>query len=237
MRRVTIYILLVAALLMAVPCFAQPRLRTAEMQFGIHGGVIASMMYFTPKVEAANQLLNTVLLGGNGGFVFRYTKHKYFGLQVELNYLQRGWREKISASDMTDGGRYTRQLHYLEIPFLMHLYFGKRHWRGFFNLGPEIGYCIADTWTGTQHPVNNEQYKPIDHPFDWGITGGLGFYYRKPRIGVFQLEARFMFSLGDTFANRSKDYFSQSHAMNLSLNLGYLWEFQPKPKTKTKNTL
>ncbi len=211
---------------------AQPRLRHAEMYVGVHGGVEATMNYWLPKVEGTDQLLNTVLLGGNGGIRFRYIKHKYFGWQVELNYLQRGWREKVSATALNEGGTYTRRLHYLELPFLMHLYFGKRRWRGFFNLGPEIGYCIKESHSGVQHPSQTEQYKSLDHPFDWGVAGGAGFYYRNKKAGTFELEARFMFSMGDMFDNSKRAYFDQSHSMVLSLNLAYMWEFTSKDKVR-----
>jgi hypothetical protein len=119
----------------------------------------------------------------------------------------------------------------------MHLYFGKERFRAFVNLGPQVGYCIRDKQhlhsTSLQIPdmlaaLSAHQYIPIEKPFDWGLAGGLGCYYRTRKIGLFQLEARFNFSLGTAYNNRKVDYFSQSNAMNLSLNLAYLWEIKIK---------
>ena len=207
---------------------AQPRLRQPEMYIGVHGGVLASMMMWLPEVEGTSRIEQTVMLSGNGGFVFRYAHHKYCGLQVELNYMQRGWREKVPATETQQGGYYKRCLNYLELPFLMHIYFGKNAGRGFVNLGPQIGYCFKESWSGVKNTQeeNPAQYKKLDRPFDWGIAGGIGGYYRSEKAGVFQIEARFNYSLGDSFANGKADYFDMSHAMNLSLNLAYLWQIK-----------
>ena len=70
---------------MAVAVKAQPRLRTPEYYLGVHGGVSASTVMFTPTVPNMLPIYNACVLGGNGGLVFRYAGHKYCSLQVELN--------------------------------------------------------------------------------------------------------------------------------------------------------
>ena len=121
---------LLAILLLLPSLFvaAQPRLTTPEIYFGVHGGAMASMVNFSPSVT---QRALTPYMGATAGLVFRYARHKYCGLQVELNWMQKGWREQE-----TD---YQRRLDYIELPFLAHINFGKQ-WRGFFNIGPQIGY-------------------------------------------------------------------------------------------------
>lgn len=222
MRRSYIVLLL---LLVSLVSMAQPRLRTPEIYVGAHAGVMASTMLFRPNVAKIDIMQSPLTM--NGGLVFRYAAHKVCAIQVEANYMQRGWREQIAlgAGSTMD---YTRQLDYIEIPLLMHLYFGKQRFRGFINLGPQIGYCIRDIATQLPSTITSPQYQPIEKPFDWGLAGGLGCYYRTKKIGLFQLEARFNFSMGTTYNDRKVDYFSQSNAMNLSLNLAYLWEIKIK---------
>jgi hypothetical protein len=142
--------------------------------------------------------------------------------------MQRGWKETIKAATPQSSINYLRRLHYIEIPLLMHLYFGKNHTRGFINLGPQIGYCFLDEATGNINPDDTHQYNTIQNKFDWGLAGGIGIYYRTNNIGLFQLEARFNYSFGSIFNNRKIDYFEFSNPMNLSLNLAYLWEFKNK---------
>lgn len=211
-------------LILSIAVSAQPRLRTPEMYVGAHAGAMASTMLFKPNIANIDIMQSPLTI--NGGLVFRYAGHKVCAIQTELNYMQRGWRETITLGQTTMD--YTRQLDYIEIPLLMHLYFGKERFRGFFNLGPQIGYCIRDVATSLPEGVTAPHYLPIDKPFDWGLAGGLGCYYRTRHIGLFQLEARFNFSMGTTYNNRKVDYFSQSNAMNLSLNFAYLWEIKIK---------
>ena len=221
LRHIFITILL---LILSIAVNAQPRLRTPEMYVGAHAGAMASTMLFKPNIANIDIMQSPLTI--NGGLVFRYAGHKVCAIQTELNYMQRGWSETITLGQTTMD--YTRQLDYIEIPLLMHLYFGKERFRGFFNLGPQIGYCIRDVATPLPEGVTAPHYLPIDKPFDWGLAGGLGCYYRTRHIGLFQLEARFNFSMGTIYNNRKVDYFSQSNAMNLSLNFAYLWEIKIK---------
>ena len=93
---------------------AQPRLLAPEFYVGVHGGVTASTVLFTPAVTGMTPITNACVLGGNGGVVFRYAGHKYCGFQMELNYEHRGWTESGTAHN----------LHYIELPVLMNLNFG-----------------------------------------------------------------------------------------------------------------
>ncbi len=223
---------IVLLLCIAACTFAQPRLRKPEMYVGVHGGITASTVTFSPEVENMSPITQACILSGNGGFVFRYSEQKCCAVQVELNYLQRGWAESGTETG-SDGQEnkvsYSRRLHYLEIPFLMHIYFGSKTWRGFINVGPQIGYCLSDNGgKGDKSTVSVHQYMSIDNRFDWGITGGLGFYCRTQNAGLYQFEARYNYSFGTLFSNKTTDYFSKSNPMELSLNIAWLWEIKKK---------
>lgn len=222
LRHISLIFLLLA---ISMTVAAQPRLRTPEIYVGAHAGAMVSTMLFKPNITKMDIMQSPLTV--NGGLVFRYAGHKVCAIQTEINYMQRGWHETIALNDNTTMG-YTRQLDYIEIPLLMHLYFGKERFRAFLNLGPQIGYCIRDIATPLPDNITAPHYQPIELPFDWGLAGGLGCYYRTRHIGLFQLEARFNFSMGTIYNNRKVDYFSQSNAMNLSLNFAYLWEIKIK---------
>ncbi len=193
--------------------FAQPRLQQEEMYVGVHAGAIASMAIFSPDVA---QEITKPYLGANGGFIFRYSGHKVCGLQVELNYMQRGWRESTTGV--------VRGIDYLELPFLTHLAFGNK-FRGFINLGPQIGYALRETTTNLIGTPTLPQHLPIDNRFDWGIAGGLGMLYLS-KAGVWQLEARFNYSFDGYYSNSKFAYFSKSIPMSLSLNFAWLWQIK-----------
>lgn len=212
-------------MLWATAAWGQPHLRVPEMYFGVHGGVSASTVQFTPTVPNMSPLTDAVVLGGNAGLVFRWSGQKCCAVQVEVNYLQRGWREANEVE------AYVRRLHYIEVPFLMHIYFGSKTFRGFVNLGPQIGYCVHDEGgQGNWQTKEIYQYNPVERPFDWGIAGGLGLYYRSRNAGLYQLEVRYNYSLGTLFDPSLTAHFRNSNPMELSLNLAWLWEFKPKQK-------
>jgi hypothetical protein len=186
---------------------------------------MGSTMMFSPTVKGM-EIMDSPLTG-NGGLVFRYAGNKVCAVQVELNYMQRGWKEKWMDNQGAEA-EYQRQLDYIELPLLMHLYFGKRCVRAFVNLGPQIGYCIRDISSGIPNPQYSHQYAKIDNPFDWGLTGGLGLYCRTRKIGLFQIEARMNYSLGSAFKTNLTDYFTAANHMNVSINFAYLWEVKIK---------
>ena len=218
--RIARIILLGGLLALSTLIMAQPRLRHPEIYVGGHAGVMASTVLFNPRFDGMDILKSP--LSVNGGLVFRYAGHKVCAVQAEINYMQRGWREVGTGVD------YCRQLDYIEVPLLMHLYFGKKHFRGFLNLGPQIGYCFRDASYGTPNPLYAHQYEKIEKPFDWGVAGGLGVYYRTNKIGLFQLEARMNYSFGGVFGTSKIDYFTSASPINLSVNFAYLWEIKIK---------
>ena len=222
------YILI--ALLCALGASAQPRYREPEFYLGFHGGVSASTVMFTPTVANMSPITNACVLGGNGGLVFRYAGHKYCHFQMELNYVHRGWAEKSSNA------YYARSLHYIELPILMHLNFGSKKCRWFFNLGPQIGYCVKDESAGDYvNGAGSVEYQPIDHKFDWGLAAGTGVYFITRKAGIYHLEARFDFSFGGIYGTQPIDHFSMANPMDLSINLGWLMPVHAKRKVKIEN--
>ena len=211
---------------------AQPRLRTPKYWIGVHGGVSASSVDFGPRVEGTSNIIKACVLGGNGGFVFRYAGHKYCALQMELNYVHRGWAEKIDTI-----GRYSRSLHYIDIPVLMHLNFGSDVCRWFLNAGPQIGYCIKDDGNhGTLvNGTGQAEYEPLKKRFDWGVLVGTGFYVITKKAGIYQLDIRFDYSFGGIYGTNVTDHFSKASPMDLSVNLGWLFPVQRKQKKIENN--
>jgi hypothetical protein len=215
------------AVMVTLGLSAQPRLKAPEYYVGFHGGVSASTVMFTPKVSQMTPITKACILGGTGGFVFRYAGHKYCAFQMELNYVHRGWAEKNSA-----GERYVRNLHYINLPILMHLNFGSRTCRWIFNLGPQIGYCIKDEGNKgvLVNGLGQTEYQAVDHPFYWGLLAGTGISFPTIRAGVYQIEARFDYSFGGVFGTSLTDHFSMASPMNLSVNFTWLWPIRKKTK-------
>lgn len=206
---------------------AQPRLQTPEFYVGFHGGVSVGTVLFSPKVSYMTPITNACVLGGNGGLVFRYAGHKYCAFQMELNYLHRGW-----AEGNAEVGRFSRSLHYLELPISMHLNFGSATCRWFLNFGPQIGYCVWDEGNAGSL-VNGDgqtEYQALDHRFDWGLAVGTGLSFYTPHAGIYQFEFRYDFSFGGVFGTNLTDHYTMASPMDLSLNFAWLWPIKKQHK-------
>ncbi len=229
--------LYIVCLLIAVWGFNVPPLR-AQLQdqrhnfaVGVNGGVNISSVSFDPKFKQSNAIFPEI------GVTARFVSEKYFkmicGIQAELNFSQRGWKEKIEDES---GDTYQRAMSYLELPLLAHLAFGKDKGNGVrfvLNLGPQVSFLIAEkekmsaSWHPEQRPngVNVQYGKMADRKFDYGIVGGGGLEVRTG-IGHFIVEARYYFGLSDFYNSTKKDYFSRSAHSCIGAKLTYLFDLK-----------
>jgi len=189
---------------------AQVRLDKPEMYIGASLGVTESMVMFNPTINQG------FLMGYNGGIVFRYIAEKNVGMQAELNFSQRGWKET--------SGLYSRQLNYVELPFMTHIYIGKKN-RVFFNIGPKISYLISEKVLVNSSAVSSDlqHFTPIQHPFDYGLCTGLGLLFNI-NGRILQLDTRANYSLSNVFDDQKKDFYANSNNFNLSVNLAWLFQ-------------
>lgn len=208
---------------------AQDR-QEANIAVGCQAGVTMSRLNFKPSVPQAMQH------GFMAGGAFRYTEEKNFGLIVELNVEQRGWKEKFEGYDY----QYNRRLTYLQVPMLTHVYFGSAKLHGFFNAGPEIGYMIGETAHAnfdynhfsaidgfpSENRYTDQFCMKIKNRFDYGISFGAGVEWFKDTKHSLRLEGRLYYGLGDVFGNHKKDVFSASNSMAASVSIGYFYRLK-----------
>ena len=200
-----------------------------NLAIGFNAGATFNNVNFSPNIKQGTHQ------GLVGGFTARYISEKYFamicGLQVECNFSQRGWKEKIEDGT---GNTYQRTLNYVEIPFLAHLAFGADHRGGrfFVNAGPQFAFFLNDkeergggVWNPNYRP-NNVVYqygKAVENKLDYGITGGLGVELLTG-IGHFLVEGRYYDGLSDIYRNSKKDDFSRSGLSTIYGKITYLFD-------------
>ena len=80
--------------------------------------------------------------------------------------------------------------------------------------------------SGTKQATSTYQYRAIDHPFDWGVAGGVGFYGMHRKAGVFQLEVRVHYSFGSLYNNSRAEHFAASNMLTVSVNFAYMWQIK-----------
>ena len=201
-----------------------------QISVGGKAGATLSRVNFNPTVQ------QTMLPGMTAGVMFRYIEEKNFGLVAELNLTQRGWKEKLDESDYNYSHRFT----YLELPVMTHIYFGNRHVKGFFNLGPELNVMLGDGIKSnfayeeaegmeyfTQNTRHIEQLSmKMKNRFDYGICGGAGMEVNLNAKHSLLLEGRFYYGLTDVFPNHKTDIFSSSNSMTITVTLGYFYRLK-----------
>ncbi|MDR0865031.1 MAG: PorT family protein [Candidatus Symbiothrix sp.] len=202
-----------------------------EWAFGANAGATLSKISFNPGVP------QDFLIQQEGGLTLRYISEKNFGIQLELNYSLRGWKEQVDT--VVHPNQYSRSLAYLELPLMTHIYFdmGKRA-RMVFNLGPQIGYNLSEKvlqriivsppgevpgYYGKT--AEQESGYKVQNKFDYGLAGGMGIEVRTG-IGSFILEGRYYFGLSDVFNNEKKDYFQASSNQVIGIKLSYLFQIK-----------
>lgn len=197
------------------------------LSVGAKAGASLSRVGFTPTVQ------QKMLPGMTAGVMVRYIEEKNFGIIAELNLAQRGWKEQFDESDYNYSHRFT----YLELPIMTHIFFGGRHVKGFFNLGPELNVMLGDgiqsnfayqEAAGLDYFEQNTRHieqltMPVNRKVDYGICGGAGIEFCLNTRHSLLLEGRFYYGLTDVFPNHKTDIFSSSNPMTITVTLGYFY--------------
>lgn len=189
-----------------------------ELSVGASFGTTFSKVSFAPS-----KVQQKMKLGYMGGVSVRWISEKNLGLQAELNFAQYGWEENFEKQPEY---KYSRTINYIELPILTHIYFGNNRFRAFLNLGPKIGFAFGEktneNLNGASPNLENTQHDmKVEQKFDWGLCGGPGIELRTG-IGMFIIEGRYYYALGDIFKSRQEDYFSKSSSQVISAKVTYM---------------
>ena len=147
---------------------------------------------------------------------------------MELNWEQRGWKESFDELPYS----YSRTVNYLQLPFLAHIYFGRRG-KFFINAGPSVSLRLSestnanfDTATVGSNPdfdnrITYQYGLPVHQKVDYGISGGIGGEFSiNPRNSIY-VDARFYFGLADVLKSGRTEPIRGSNAMTISASIGY----------------
>ncbi len=214
---------LVAVVLGCVAGLAQTHF-ASRVDVGVRGGVTLSEVMFKPSIT------QKFGMGSTMGVTFRYTEENHFGLIAEVNFVQRGWAEKFEDLPYS----YQRQLNYVEIPVMSHIYFGRRG-KFFFNAGPEISYFLGDKIKcnfdyhnpaglpgfGDKNRRTEQLTMEVSQKLDFGIVAGLGGEFSINRRNSLAVEARLYYGIGNVMPSGRQDYFSVSNQLSIGVTAGY----------------
>lgn len=184
---------------------------------GLKGGTSLSRYNFTPERP------QEITFGYAGGLIFKHLSQPHIGVQLELNLVQKGWTERLDATQT-----FRRNMNYVEVPFMTHVVLGKRNTRVFANLGPNLAFLLSNR-DSIQTVMAGEDFgyyqKEIESPLQFGFSVGVGLIQRSP-FGTFQLEGRATQSLTSVFTNTQR--VTSSTNTNIVISLGYLIDLRPR---------
>ena len=164
MRRLVFSIL---AMLMAATA-------TAQLSVGLRAGYGAFGAHFEPPALTGNQV---PLYEPNFGFVAIFNDKSNAGVQVEVNYAVKGWRDQDRDFDSIE---YKREITYIEVPLMTHFELGRSWFRIYGVVGPSIAFKQSESSTsknfdaylaGNPYDLYNQKIRKID----FGNKAGLGF--------------------------------------------------------------
>jgi Outer membrane protein beta-barrel domain len=211
----SLFITLTLVLLLKSLAFSQTEEFKTTYSFGIKQGINYSSVLFNPRLNQG------IMLGYNGGLVYKFHNEKLFGLQLELIFSQKGWTEDLD----TINNSYSRKLNYLEIPLITQIIFGKRSTKIYVNLGTSFGYLLSESETKT---INDDEFtldyysNKVDNKFDYSGLGELGTYFNTS-FGELQIGIRYQMTLTDLFDSTADSQFLNTK--NQVWNLSVTWFF------------
>ena len=211
-----------------------------EIALGINGGVNFSKVSFLHNSMAEKAELGDISLwmGLKGGVSVRYISAKHFGVQLEINYAEGGWKENflplngttvyVKGVDFTNV-TISRRINYIDIPLLAHIYFGNKV-RFFVNLGPKLG--ILAFYKELKHNMTDEQIavfrqhdpRIYDYGYrsiDYGLSVGGGLNFQIGRLHAIA-EGRYTFGFGDVYNNTKIDVYQRSNNQNVAISIAVL---------------
>jgi len=221
MKKILAFLLILG---FSLSCFAQKKDFKSEIYIGVKGGKDFSSVRFYPFVQT------NFLEGNTGGLVFRMISEPHIGFQVEVNYVEKGWREKPFTGQYANVS-YFHHLNYIDVPIMTHVNIGKKNFRFILNLGPEFGFLNSDQQnfnSATEIPTDTEGYKQyygnkIDAPIDILFTGGIGMEYHLKGLGILSVEGRAFYSLPNVY-DSSKYMYKGSQSNGAQVTLAYLFQ-------------
>lgn len=137
-----------------------------------------------------------------------------------------GWKQEIltgtdekvvNSNGATE--EYSRTMNYLQIPVFAHLAWGKEKtgWNFFVQAGPQIGLFLGESTvknyetpnlstdgTGRSNTIIAQESMPVEHKFDYGIAADLVQSGVIIDWGIFSLEGRYYYGLGNIYGNTKK---------------------------------
>jgi hypothetical protein len=158
----------------------------------------------------------------NPGLYYRYEHKEFAAIQVEANYIRKGFIRETDTATMTP--EITERITAFELPLMAQGFVRLGIFRPYLTGGVTAGYILSrssqvqGTTTSTPHLFNE-----YDRRFEYGISGGGGVGITIASFEI-QAEARFHYNFSflkdPIIPNQNNSYLNSTQLM-LSLSISY----------------
>jgi Outer membrane protein beta-barrel domain len=188
----------------------------AQTYLGLRGGAHLSSIDFDPNIPAESKWFPNV------GIAFIHSNLPYRGIQIELNYTQKGF-----TAEYANGYSASRTYNFLELPLLSRFYIRNSGTQIVINVGPDLFYHFDDSgneihprkFFGERYFVSNYKHDYAIHDLELGILFGLGVFRQFEKTSI-QAELRTYYQM-TTFVKN--DAFRDSRSFLYTLSLAYFF--------------
>jgi hypothetical protein len=211
-------LLYIVVLVLLIPLFswAQSNYKYDHIQaFGLKVGA----NYFFADLQARQWDISPEM-SYTAGLVYSFANKKYVGLQLELLYSSRKWKESFNGFSVNT------DLQYLEIPLMTNISLGNGRMKYIINLGTYFAVNIGKNQS-SDFPWEDEFYQSVksreERKGDFGLLLGGALRYIS-KVGIFQLDARFVYGYQKLYNEDATD-FKASNMMGGQLGIIYMMNF------------
>ena len=206
----------------------------AQLSVGVHAGYGSYGVNFEPPSLNGNQVH---LYEPYFGLVGVFNNQNNFGVQLEVNYTVKGWREE---DEDIPNSEYKREITYLEIPFMTHFELGKKNLRLYAIFGPYVAFKQDEKTSSKnydavmQHPQYNPYIQTI-RDIDFGNKLGGGIRYNIGKFSVFA-DVRYDLEIagGQNIFKKQPDKIQVSRLKELSGSVGILFNIRKQKVEEEK---
>lgn len=153
------------------------------------------------------------------GIAARLESPERKSIEVEIRYRKGGWKEFDA---------YERNMHFLEMPVMGHVAFGRGKFKPFFTLGETLTYIMSE-----QEMLKDPNYtpvffnKPVNNKWGFALNGGLGLLMTTEK-SLLQLEFRATFQVTNIYRPDDEEIMElglqNSFPLFIEANLKYLFK-------------
>lgn len=209
--------------------FKKPEKKFTQTYIGIGGGWQTGSVYLQHRFYRAIFIQEKYIQGFNAGVMLRHfaplnDKKLKTGIQIGLNYSQKGWQqtfESVAEEPIT-------RLDYLELPVSAIIYAGNERNKVFITMGLYGEMLVrsksADRPAGLNPIEEFYTYQDNrDNKFGFGLKGTAGFQ-KDFSFGALQVEGFFSYSISSFIDyDRPSDFIPHiSQLYNIGFSVGYL---------------